>query len=279
MGKTKNTNINKSFKSNKKTREVEQPSRKIIVESGQLERKESNSSPKRNKLSNLQMKFAKKLEGARFRTINERLYTYTGKEAFEEFQNNPEKFEIYHQGFREQASQWPINPLDKIINWIKENHRKARVADMGCGDARLSESVPPTVTVYSFDLVSIKPNVIACDIAHVPLQNQSVDIVVFCLSLMGININEFIMEAHRILVIGGILKIVEVKSRFDDEGGNGIKKFIRFLKKAGFDAFQSHSTTDLGNNKMFFDVQCTKTDRLSIIDEDFFVKACVYKKR
>ena len=51
-------------------------------------------------LSALQMKFAKKLEGSRFRSINEQLYTTSGAEAFSEFQNNPENFEIYHVGFR-----------------------------------------------------------------------------------------------------------------------------------------------------------------------------------
>lgn len=53
-----------------------------------------------SKLSNLQEKFQKKLEGARFRSINESLYTTNGSESFLEFQKNPTMFELYHQGFR-----------------------------------------------------------------------------------------------------------------------------------------------------------------------------------
>ena len=49
-------------------------------------------------LSSLQLKFAKKLQGSRFRMINESLYTKTGKDSLLEFQNNPALFEQYHEG-------------------------------------------------------------------------------------------------------------------------------------------------------------------------------------
>lgn len=71
---------------------------------------------------------------------------------------------------------------------------------MGCGEARLSKSVPQTV--HSFDLVASNSAVTACDMAHVPLDSCSVDVVVFCLSLMGTNLNEYILEANRILKLG-----------------------------------------------------------------------------
>ena len=44
-------------------------------------------------LSALQQKFQKQLEGARFRSINETLYTSTGEHAFTEFSNDPSLFE------------------------------------------------------------------------------------------------------------------------------------------------------------------------------------------
>jgi hypothetical protein len=57
---------------------------------------ESNKQVKNNnsQLSSLQQKFQKKLEGARFRTINERLYTCRGDEAFGEFQQNSNLFHL-----------------------------------------------------------------------------------------------------------------------------------------------------------------------------------------
>lgn len=74
------------------------------------------------------------------------------------------------------------------------------VADFGCGEARLAESI--SQKCYSFDLVAANNRVIACNMAHVPLPADSVDVAVFCLSLMGTNLKDFLLEANRILKIG-----------------------------------------------------------------------------
>ena len=92
--------------------------------------------------------------------------------------------------------------------------------------------------------------------------------------------------------MGGILKVAEVRSRFDDNSGTGIKKFCKFLKRAGFNpavseasGSGSHQSSSDGKkagpvqNKMFFDVECIKSDRTCCIDKEFAVKPCVYKKR
>ena len=138
-----------------------------------------------SKLSVLQQQFAKKLEGSRFRVINEQLYTSTGKDSFAKFQSEPALFNVYHQGFREQASRWPHNPLDSIIAWIRSKYPRAVVADLGCGDARLSVSLTPQNRVHSFDLVAPVPNprgIVACDIAKVPLADSRYDITLQCVT-------------------------------------------------------------------------------------------------
>lgn len=53
--------------------------------------------------------------------------------------------------------------------------------------------------ILSFDLVAIKPFIEVADIRSLPVEKESADVVVFCLSLMGKNYLEFITEAHRIL--------------------------------------------------------------------------------
>lgn len=83
------------------------------------------------------------------------------------------------------------------INFRSKNYI---IADLGCGDARLAQSV--TQKVHSFDLVSLNPNVTACDMSHTPLLTANVDVAVFCLSLMGTNLKDYIIEANRILKIG-----------------------------------------------------------------------------
>lgn len=75
----------------------------------------------------------------------------------------------------------------------------------------------------------MQDDVIACDMAKTPLENESVNVAVYCLSLMGTNLKDFFLEANRVLKIGGNLKIAEVKSRFENVIG-----FITGIEKCGF---------------------------------------------
>ena len=70
--------------------------------------------------SSLQEKMTKQLESSRFRWINEQLYTTTGDEAVAMFSKDPNLFDIYHRGFTNQVKLWPVNPVDKIIEWLKK---------------------------------------------------------------------------------------------------------------------------------------------------------------
>jgi ribosomal RNA-processing protein 8 len=138
-----------------------------------------------------------KLNASRFRYLNEMLYKNTSNENFSYFKEDSDAFKVYHQGFEAQAQKWPINPLDEIIKSIKAKSIKLIIADFGCGTARLAQSVKNKV--HSFDLVASNELVNACDMKNVPLNDKSCDIAVFCLSLMGKNITDFMFEAHRIL--------------------------------------------------------------------------------
>lgn len=46
---------------------------------------------------------------------------------------------------------------------------------------------------------------VACDIAAVPRDDETLDVAVFCFSLMGSNFTDHIREAHRCLRIDGHL--------------------------------------------------------------------------
>ena len=83
--------------------------------------------------------------------------------------------------------------------------------------------------ILSFDLVSVKPHIQACDIANLPLEKKSIDVAVFSLALMGVNYIDFIIEAHRCLKMGGHLIIAEVISRIPDN-----KLFVQMIKALGF---------------------------------------------
>lgn len=77
------------------------------------------------------------------------------------------------------------------------------VADFGCGEAKIAESI--SQKVHSFDFVAMNDKVTVCDMAHTPLLKNGVNIVVFCLSLMGTNLNDYLLEANRVLKKGYVL--------------------------------------------------------------------------
>ena len=175
------------------------------------------------------------LLGSKFRILNEKLYTISSEEAFDYFKNNPEDFEIYHQGFVIQASKWPVNPNEILFKELKkEKYKNKTIADLGCGEAilakKLSEIVNEKRKIFSFDLVKLNEFVTECDIKNVPLDDDSVDVATFCLSLMGVNFLDFIIEARRILKNKkGVLMVAEIISRI-----TSIPKFVSLFTKIGF---------------------------------------------
>lgn len=60
------------------------------------------------------------LKSSRFRFLNECLYKSKSSEAVEMFREDPEAFSVYHEGYRQQVTHWPTNPLDRIIKAIKK---------------------------------------------------------------------------------------------------------------------------------------------------------------
>jgi ribosomal RNA-processing protein 8 len=143
-----------------------------------------------------------KLAGAKFRWINEKLYTISSKDALQLFKSNPDMFSNYHDGFDTQVEHWPQNPVDIFIERLRLKEKKTIVADMGCGTAKIAKVLSKKLIVHSFDLAAVNDFVTIADIAHVPLDKKSADVVVFSLSLMGVNYMDFLIEAHRILKDG-----------------------------------------------------------------------------
>ena len=60
------------------------------------------------------------LRASRFRFLNEALYSSASYESKKFFKEDPEAFRAYHEGYRQQVAQWPLNPLDIIIASIKK---------------------------------------------------------------------------------------------------------------------------------------------------------------
>ncbi|TGZ58550.1 hypothetical protein CRM22_009582 [Opisthorchis felineus] len=219
------------------------------------------------------------IKSSMFRFLNEKLYTCTSDEALSLFNTDKQAFDIYHSGFQHQLSQWPYDPLQWIVDYLKScesnTERKIRLADMGCGDARLAGLLGERFKVYSFDLIAVNDSVTACDMAHTPLNSAHLHFVVFCLSLMGTNCRDFVYEANRLLKHNGELLIVDVASRFE----GAFPAFLKKLKRFGFQCEFSETTEDTyfvrARLKKTEDCTHTPVFHMPVLK----LNPCVYKKR
>eukprot|EP01135_Chromosphaera_perkinsii_P000858 Nk52_evm21s152 gene=Nk52_evmTU21s152 len=224
-------------------------------------------------------KMQKKLDGARFRWINEQLYTMAGGAALDMFREDESLFDVYHYGYREQVKRWPQNPVDVMISFVRDNMvpaEKRVVVDFGCGDGKLARSVANPV--HSVDLVKCKFELpaevvdsvrkgdgeedrkfndsllsphfvntdnyyrtVACNMAKSPLPASSAHMAVFSLSLMGTDFLSFVHEANRVLKNNaGVMKIAEVNSRIEN-----MDAFISAIEAVGFTLLDKDESNDV----------------------------------
>uniref|UniRef100_A0A8C3Y165 Ribosomal RNA-processing protein 8 n=1 Tax=Catharus ustulatus TaxID=91951 RepID=A0A8C3Y165_CATUS len=188
---------------------------------------EAPPEPRSGRSAALRARMEERLLGARFRYLNQQLYTGSSQDAARLFRTDPAAFHLYHRGFERQVRRWPERPVQRIVRYLRRRPASLVVADFGCGDCTLAASVKNQV--HCFDLVPLSPRVTVCDMAKVPLAAESVDVAVFCLALMGTNLQEILGEANRVLKLGGTLMVAEVASRFEDT-----RAFLKAMTQLGF---------------------------------------------
>lgn len=142
-------------------------------------------------LTPMQAAMRQKLISARFRHLNQTLYTEPSLKALQLFARDPQMFEDYHSGFRQQVTTWPSNPVDTFIETIRSrgavrlpNQKKPMkgkfapkakkpvvedandlkslalprtqgvsiIADLGCGDARLAQTFVDSGDAHTLNL-------------------------------------------------------------------------------------------------------------------------------
>lgn len=164
-----------------------------------------------------------------FSRLNARWNKAHSSITHERLQKNPEEWCYYHTRLQEQEREWQNIPREECVKHLMENLPLGSVVgDFGCGQAQLAHALRDVHTVHSLDHIAINPSVVACDMAHSPLDDAILDAVVFSLSLMGANIKDYLVEAYRTLKPGGQLLI------YHPAAENDLVKFVAGLEKLGF---------------------------------------------
>ena len=148
-----------------------------------------------------------------FSQMNARIGSSASDTTNRRFNESPDEWYLYHSLYKEARQSWIEVPyaviaesLSKRPDWI--------IGDFGCGEALLSTIIPNKV--FNFDHVAINESVEACDMTRTNLPDETLDVAVFSLSLMGLNWPDYIREAHRVLRPGGFIEIAEPASKWGD---------------------------------------------------------------
>ena len=187
----------------------------------------------------------KRRELGDFSELNKKWSVSNSKTIKERLKKDKSEWNYYHTLYREKRKGWSEIPYIEISKKIKDREDWI-VADLGCGENLLSKEI--TNKVYPFDYVGIDESVIECDISDIPLENNKVDISVFCLSLMGSNYKEYLKEGYRILKPYGNMFLVEPQKKWE----NNSEKLISELESIGMKVVESYTSS------RFLYVQCQK---------------------
>jgi hypothetical protein len=163
-----------------------------------------------------------------FATMNARFNNAKSATTHRRLLADPSEWYLYHTLYREARKTWAEVPVETFIDWLSARPHLV-VGDFGCGEAQIAASLPNTV--YSFDHVAINEQVIACDMALTGLQDGTLDVAIFSLSLMGTNIEDYLTEASRLLKIDGRLRIAEAAGHWH---GEKREELVAMIQAAGF---------------------------------------------
>lgn len=162
--------------------------------------------------------------------MNEKGHHWSSDTMHKYITKDPSEFIKYHEDRIEVMKNWPEIPYEVIAKHIK--NKKNIVADFGCGKNLMKECIENKV--YGFDHYAVEESVIACNMKHIPVEDEFFDVAVFSLSLWGTknDIDDYFKEAYRVLNFGGQLYIAEPSKKYTNEDRT---KLIEQLNEIGFE--------------------------------------------
>jgi SAM-dependent methyltransferase len=152
-----------------------------------------------------------------FTNLNNRWSTSRSTTTHSRLKEDPSEWYLYHTLYREARKGWAEQPFQQIAQRIRLRPDWV-VGDFGCGECLLAEALCDN-QVIGLDHIRWNENVLACDISSTPLEDASLDVAVFSLSLMGVNWVDYLKEAYRTLKPYGHLFIAEPAKKWQDRIG------------------------------------------------------------
>ena len=200
----------------------------------------------------------RKINHGDFTKINTRWNGSRSVVTHKRLQKNKSEWVHYHEEYRKARKDWVMTPYKEMVKFYKKRDGLV-IGDFGCGEGFIYKDLSSKHTVHSFDHVAMEEFVTECDFSKTPLDDETLDVAIYSLSMMGSNINEYLHEAHRVLKLDGKINIIEATSRFKD-----VKQFMNQLQDFGFDRVVS---SDMWK---FTHIVAEKSDR--VIKKDTKIK-------
>ena len=167
------------------------------------------------------------LDSVKIHKLNQQINRETSQSTHQRFSKNLQAWHDYHEVYTNVREQWDVIPYQEAIKRFY-GYPDYVIGDFGCGEAFLAQEL--SNKIYSFDYVAVNDKVTACDMSKIPLPDETLDVAVFSLALMGINFIDYLKEAYRCLKFDGHLWIAEPTSRIKD-----VTQFKKMLENLGFD--------------------------------------------
>ena len=166
----------------------------------------------------------------------------------EKIRQDPHFLVKYHEIQDEARKLWPFDPVNVIaskingLKWPANVIMKLVIGDFGCGRAKLAELLKEN-KMYNFDHHSIlNDKIIPCNMKSVKehLEDGKLDVAVFCLSLMGKDWRDYIIEAKRCLAKNGLLFIAETTNSLSAR----LSELRNVIKDQGFEIYSDEQRGD-----------------------------------
>ena len=147
-----------------------------------------------------------------------RANTSTSATMHQYFRKNADEWRKYHEARDIVRSDWTEDPQQVIADKINALGHVGVVADLGCGRNELKGMVTASYREWlSFDHVANDDTVTEADTTNLleHVDNDRLDIAVYCLSIWGTNKADYFKEASRMLKPGGLMFIAEPTDKID----------------------------------------------------------------